>query len=204
MKKTYERIEELRDTAEHIDSGDVVWIGGTEGPAAEFLAALAQRRDELANVTLLVVTGKEPNATLDTLRHCGSFRVLSFYRDAITETYRDGSNSERYEFVTSPAAKAIGLVCRHYNVNTMVLPVCQPGRENRFAVGEAQALSAEMVNACPSVTKRIALVDYKMKASRRSLPIDSFDAIGLYGDLKTRDIFDNSTAAERKSAEAAA
>ena len=150
------------------------------------------------------MTGKEPNATLDTLRHCGSFRVLSFYRDAITETYRDGSNSERYEFVTSPAAKAIGLVCRHYNVNTMVLPVCQPGRENRFAVGEAQALSAEMVNACPSVTKRIALVDYKMKASRRSLPIDSFDAIGLYGDLKTRDIFDNSTAAERKSAEAAA
>ena len=48
MKKTYERIEELRDTAEHINSGDVVWIGGTEGPAAEFLAALAQRRDELA------------------------------------------------------------------------------------------------------------------------------------------------------------
>ena len=48
MKKTYERIVETRDTAEHINSGDVVWIGGTEGTAADFLAALVQRRDELA------------------------------------------------------------------------------------------------------------------------------------------------------------
>ena len=203
MKKTYERIVETRDTAEHINSGDVVWIGGTEGAAADFLAALVQRRDELENVTLLVVTDDKPNASLDTLRHCGGFRVLSFYKDAITESYRESNNSERYEFVTSPAVKAIGLVCRHYNVNTMVLPVCQPGRENRFAVSAAQALSAEIVSSCPTVTKRIALVDYKLKATGTSLPMDSFDVIGLNGDFKTRDIFDNSQET-KPAAEAAA
>ena len=59
MNKTYERIAEVRDTATRIRSGDVVWIGGTEGAANEFLSALSQRRSELKNVTLLVVTGNE-------------------------------------------------------------------------------------------------------------------------------------------------
>ena len=67
----------------------------------------------------------------------------------------------------------------------------------------AQALSAEIVSSCPTVTKRIALVDYKLKATGTSLPMDSFDVIGLNGDFKTRDIFDNSQET-KPAAEAAA
>ena len=200
MKKTYERITEIRDTAAGIGSGDVVWVGGTEGAAAEFLSALTERRNELKDVTLLVLTGGEPNASLETLRHCGGFRVLSFYRDALTETYKDG---DRREFFVSPAVKAIGLICKHYNVNTMVVPVCQPKADGSCAVDAKQVLTALAVSACPSVTKRIALVDYRMKPSKDSFQLDSFDTIGLYGDFRTRDIFDNIGTAERK-AEAAA
>ena len=109
MKKTYDRIAEIRDTASAINPGDVVWVGGTEGAANEFLSALAERRNELRGVTLLVVTGSEPNKYLEQLRHCGNVRVLSFYRDAITETYRTG---DKREFLTSPATKAIDLICR--------------------------------------------------------------------------------------------
>lgn len=200
MKKTYERIEEIRNTAADIKSGDVVWIGGTEGAANEFLSALSQRRDELKNVTLLVVTGSEPNKYLELLRHCGNVRVLSFYRDAITETYRDG---DRRAFFMSPAAKAIGLICEHYKVNTMVVPVCQPRTDGSCAVDAKQVLSALAVSKCATVTKRIALVDYALKPSCESFPMDSFDTIGLSGDFRTRDIFDNLDTKERK-AEAAA
>ena len=121
MNKTYERIAEVRDTATRIRSGDVVWIGGTEGAANEFLSALSQRRSELKNVTLLVVTGNEPNKYLELLRHTGSIRVLSFYKEAIIESYRRSGCFGKYEFVTSPAVKAIGLICRSYGVNTMVV-----------------------------------------------------------------------------------
>ncbi|MGI5978245.1 MAG: hypothetical protein ACOX66_01950 [Oscillospiraceae bacterium] len=192
MKKTYERIEEIRDTAEHIHSGDVVWVGDTEGTAADFLSALAARRNELDNVTLLVVAERKPNASLETLRHCGGFRVLSFYSGAIQETYRDGSQRDRYKFLTSPAGKALGLVCRHYNVNTMVLPVSQPDKNGCCSVSKTAALAAEFVSTCPSVTNRIALIDSSMQHSKATLPLASFDTIGLRGDLKTRDIFDNS------------
>ena len=204
MKKTYERIAEIRDTAAGINSSDVVWVGGSEGAANEFLSALAARKNELHNVTLLVVTGNEPNTALETLRHCGGFRVLSFYKDAISESYRDSGCFGKYEFVTSPAAKAIGLISRHYGVNTMVVPVCPPDKNGNCAVDAKQVQTALAVSLCPSITKRIALVDYSMKPSKDAFPLDSFDTIGLYGDFKTRDIFDNSAAADNRKAKAAA
>ena len=200
MKKTFDRIAEIRETANNIHSGDSVWVGGTEGAANEFLSALAARRNELKDVTLLVVTGSEPNKYLELLRHCGNVRVLSFYRDAITEAYRSG---DRKEFLMSPAVKAIGLICEHYKVNTMVVPVCQPKADGSCAVDARQVLSALAVSKCPTITKRIALVDYSLKAASESFRLDDFDTIGLYGDFRTRDIFDNVDAAERK-AEAAA
>jgi len=200
MKKTYERISEIRDTAAGIRSGDVVWVGGTEGAASEFLSALSERRDELHDVTLLVVTGSEPNKYLEQLRHTGSIRVLSFYRDAITETYKTG---DKRAFLTSPAVKAIGLICSSYGVNTMVVPVCQPKADGSCAVDPKQVQTALAVSACPTVTKRIALLDYSLKPSADAFQLDEFDLIGLYGDFRTRDIFDNVDSSERR-AEAAA
>ena len=199
MKKTYDRIAEIRDTASAINPGDVVWVGGTEGAANEFLSALAERRNELRGVTLLVVTGSEPNKYLEQLRHCGNVRVLSFYRDAITETYRTG---DKREFLTSPATKAIDLICRGYGVNTMVVPVCQPKTDGSCAVDPKQLQTALAVSACPTVTKRIALVDYSLKPSADAFRLDDFDVIGLLGDLSTRDIFDNAVSV--RSAEKAA
>ena len=200
MKKTYDRISEIRDTAAGIHSGDVVWVGGTEGAASEFLSALSERRDELHDVTLLVVTGSEPNKDLEQLRHCGNVRVLSFYRDAITETYRTG---DKRAFLTSPAAKAIDLICRGYGVNVMAVPVCQPKTDGRCAVDPKQVQTALAVSACPTVTKRIALVDYSLKPSADAFLLDDFDAIGLPGDLTTRGIFDNADAAVRAAEKAA-
>ena len=203
MKKTYDRISEIRDTAAGIHSGDVVWVGGTEGAASEFLSALSERRDELQHVTLLVVTGNTPCAALDTLRRDKNFRVLSFYSDAIREAYGSAGCFGKYEYVTAPAVKAIGLVCRHYGVSTMVVPVCQPDKNGSCAVDAKQVQTALAVSACPSIKKRIALVDYAMKPSQDSFRLEDFDTIGLYGDFRTRDIFDNLVATERKAEKAA-
>lgn len=198
MNKTYERIAEVRDTATRIRSGDVVWIGGTEGAANEFLSALSQRRSELKNVTLLVVTGNEPNKYLELLRHTGSIRVLSFYKEAIIESYRRSGCFGKYEFVTSSAVKAIGFICRSYGVNTMVVPVCPPTADGNCAVDPKQVQTALAVSACPSVTRRIALVDHSLRPSADAFKLDDFDTIGLLGDFRTRDIFDNVGITDRK------
>lgn len=198
MNKTYERIAEVRDTATRIRSGDVVWIGGTEGAANEFLSALSQRRSELKNVTLLVVTGNEPNKYLELLRHTGSIRVLSFYKEAIIESYRRSGCFGKYEFVTSSAVKAIGFICRSYGVNTMVVPVCPPTADGNCAVDAKQVQTALAVSACPSVTRRIALVDHSLRPSADAFKLDDFDTIGLLGDFRTRDIFDNVGITDRK------
>lgn len=154
-------------------------------------SALAQRSGELRKVTLLVVTGNEKSEVLEKLRACGSFRVVSFYREAISETYRKSGCFGKYELVTAPATKLIDLICRRYGVNTMVAPVCPPTADGRCAVDARQVQTALAVSACPTVTKRIALVDSGMRPAADSLKLDDFDTIGLGGDLHTRGIFDN-------------
>lgn len=198
MKKTYERISEIRDTAAGINSGDVVWVGGTEGAANEFLSALCARKDELHHVTLLVVTGTQPCEALETLRGSKNFRILSFYSDAIREAYNNSGCFGKYELVTAPAVKAISLICLRYGVNTMVVPVCPPDKNGNCAVDARQVQTALAVSACPTVRKRIGLVDYHMKPAGDSFRLDDFDTIGLYGDFRTRDIFDNLDTAARK------
>ena len=203
MKKTYERISEIRDSAAGISSGDVVWVGGSEGAANEFLSALCERKDELHHVTLLVVTGNGPSTALKTLRESKNFRVLNFYGEALRDAYNNSGCFGKYELVTAPAAKAISLVCLRYGVNVMVTPVCPPDKNGRCAVDARQVQTALAVSACPTVRKRIGLVDYHMKPSRDCFRLDAFDVIGLYGDFRTRDIFDNLDTAVRRSEKAA-
>lgn len=202
MKKTYERIDEVRNTADQIRSGDVVWVGGTEGAAADFLSALSARSGELRGVTLLVVAGAGSEPLLDQLRR-GGIRVLSFYKEALSETYRRRGCFGKYEIVTASAEKAVGLVCRQYGVNVMVVPVCQPKKDGSCAVDARQVLTARAVSRSAGIRTRIALVDYSLRPSTDSFRLDEFDSIGLRGDFTTRGIFDNGPAV-RPRAEAAA
>ncbi len=169
----------MKAAAAEIKSGDTVWVGNTNSISEEFLSALADRQDELENVTILAANGKRPCKILDEIKNSGSFRVLSFFTEALIQTYERG---DKVEFLMSPAAKAITAVCKEFSVNTIAVAVCPPNQEGKSGVGTAGAFITPSINNFPGITKRIAIIDPNLpdntkNESREMLDLSTFDFI---------------------------
>jgi len=173
------KIVNVRAAAGEICSGDTLWVGGSDGAAGVFLEALAARAGELENVTVLVVTGREPCPALETLKRAPGLRALSFFSEAVASCC---TGMGRAELMAAPAEKMLSIVCRSFGVDTVVVPVTLPDGSGRCSVGQGAAFAAPAVCALPGVHKRVCLIDPKLiPASGRleaaTVPFERFELI---------------------------
>lgn len=176
----------INAAANNIHAGDTLWLGGTTGAAGEFLEALVARAGELKDVTVIAITGRDGSAALETLKHEYGFRVLSFFGEALMQTFTEG---DRCRFTASPAARMIGIICEKYGVNTAVVPLCPPDESGVCRVGAGESFVAPTVFEFGGVTKRIALLDPDMlpasgRTATTELSISDFDVVAANGGLK--------------------
>jgi len=176
----------INAAASDIHSGDTLWLGGTIGAAGDFLEALVARAGELKDVTVIAITSRGGSAALETLKHEYGFRVLSFFSDALMQTFTEG---DRCKFAASPAAKMISIICEKYGVNTVVVPLCPPDESGVCRVGAGESFVAPTVFGFSGVTKRIALLDPDMfpasgHAAATELPVSGFDVVAANGGIK--------------------
>lgn len=142
-----------------IKSGDTIWVGNTTGISNEFLEALAKRKNELKNVTILANKGNLPCNILDELKYSDSFHVLSFFKDALVQAYKGSEKTEKTKFLMSGTKVAIEMICKQFGVNTIAVGVCPPDCDGYCNLGKSGAFITLAFNKYEGVSKRIAIID---------------------------------------------
>ncbi|MGI5985935.1 MAG: hypothetical protein GXY01_10990 [Clostridiales bacterium] len=169
----------IKAAAAEIKSGDTVWVGNTSSISEEFLSALAERQNELKNVTILAAKGNRPCKILDEIKYKDSFRVLSFFTEALVQTYEKG---DKVEFIMSSAAKSVAAVCKQFSINAIAIAVCPPDQDGYSSVGTSGGFITPSINDFPGITKRIAIIDPNLpdnpeNENREMLDLSTFDFI---------------------------
>ncbi|MFB0920704.1 MAG: hypothetical protein QMB62_07465 [Oscillospiraceae bacterium] len=180
MKNTNENIAYVSAelAAAAIKSGDTIWVGNTTSGYSAFLKALANRRNELHDVTILLNKGIAPCEILDELSFRNSFRVISFFKEALIKTYEE----DKRAFLKSASNTIIDMICKQYGVNTMVAELCPPDSEGFCNVGAQGVYIMPMINSYSGITRRIAIIDEKLtkaagKKAETEIPLSAFDYI---------------------------
>ena len=167
----------VEDAVNEIKSGDTVWVGSASSISTDFLDALSARQGELENVTILAEKGSLPCAILDELKYKSTFRVMSFFTEALSQTYAKGNKAAFFKFT---APKTIEAVCREFGVNTVAITVCQPDTDGNVNLGKAGNFVTPLINSYAGVTKRIAILDQTLDAAdehETKLALSDFDVV---------------------------
>ena len=169
----------VKTAAAQIKSGDTIWVGNTTSISKEFLDALTDRQNELKNVTILANKGNESCKVLDELKYRSSFKVMSFFKDGLVETYKNGN---KVELLRSTADETVDAVCRQFGVNTIAVAVCPPDSNGNCNVGQSGNFLTPAINTFGGVTKRIAIIDGSLPAindnsSKSTIKLSAFDCI---------------------------
>lgn len=162
-----------------IESGDTIWAGNTTSISVAFLDALAKRQNELKNVTILVAKGNTPCKILDELKYKDSFRVVSFFTEALVQTFKKGNASG---LLMSSAETTIEAICNQFGVNTIAVSVCPPDDKKNCNVGKSGNYITTTINKYSGITKRFAIVDQNLSSavgneSETTLPLSIFDLV---------------------------
>ena len=180
MKKTNENAEYVSAelAAAAIKSGDTIWVGNTTSGYSAFLEALANRGQELHDVTILLNKGTAPCEILDELSFRNSFRIISFFKEALIKTFEEDKRS----FLKSQSNTLINMICKQYGVNTMVAELCPPDSEGFCNVGTQGVYIMPMINSYSGITRRIAIIDEQLspavgKKNETEIPLSAFDYV---------------------------
>lgn len=165
--------------ANEIKSGDTIWVGCESSISKSFLDALAERHNELNDVTILAERGDISCKFLEELKYKKSFRVLSFFTEALIETYKSGNKADFFKFT---APKTIDAICKQFNVNTIAVAVCPPDENGNCNVGKSGNYITPLINNYSGITKRIAIIDQNLPMaigieSETVLPASAFDLV---------------------------
>ncbi len=178
MKNTNVEYASAELAAAAIKSGDTIWVGNTTGGYSAFLEALANRRNELHDVTILLNKGTAPCEILDELSFRNSFRVISFFKEALIKTFE----GDKRAFLKSQSNSVIDMICKQYGVNTMVAELCPPDSEGFCNVGTKGVYIIPMINSHSGLTRRVAIIDEQLspaagKKSETEVPLSVFDCV---------------------------
>lgn len=161
-----------------IKSCDTLWVGNGASSYDAFLEALMKRQDELKDITILFSKGHAPCKILDELKYKSTFHVISFFKEALVQTY--GNNKIR--FIQSASGALLEMICKEFGVNTIVAAACPPDEQGYCNVGKAGAYITTMINRHAGITNRIAIIDEELPCAvgskeETAISLTSFDCV---------------------------
>ena len=164
--------------AASIKSGDTIWLGNGASSYDAFLEALMERQNELKDITILFSKGKATCKILDELKYKSTFHVISFFKEALVQTYEN----DKITFLQSASGSLFDMICKEFGVNTVVAAVCPLDNEGNCNVGKAGAYITPMINKHSGITNRIAIIDGNLpcKAGRNdetTISLSSFNCV---------------------------
>ena len=179
-KKHYsDHLVTMEDAAKSINSGDTIYMGSTLCVPGAFMDALADRCDELSNVTLMANMYLTPSKILMDPSYKKSFHTITMFANVLE---RMASKQNNIDFHAAPYGDLIKSVTEVYKANVVCVEVCPADESGNFNTGILGTNFTPDIMRHESVKKRIAIVNkFQPRAngsdSITKYPVDTFDYI---------------------------
>ncbi len=156
-KKHYEEhLVSMEDAAKNIKSGDTIYMGSTLCVPGAFMDALADRYEELSNVTLVANMYLTPSKILMDPIYKKSFHTITMFANAYE---RMAAKQNNIDFNATPYGDLVKSVTEIYKANVVAIEVCPPDENGKINVGVLGTNFTPNIMRYPGITKRIAVIN---------------------------------------------
>lgn len=179
-KKHYdEHLISMEEVAEKIQSGDTIWMGSTLCIPYAFMDCLADRVDELKDVTLLGNLYLAPNKIMMDPSYKKAFHTISYFGNILE---RMASSMGTVDFNSTPYNILIDSVTKVYKANVVAIEIYPPDEDGNCNVGVLGTNFTPEIIRHDCVKTRIAVMNKHQPLAHGapaqvSLPITMFDYI---------------------------
>jgi len=179
-KKYYdEHLITLQDAPGKIKSGDTIWMGSSLCIPYDFLELLADRYEELSNVTLLGNMYLSPIKVLFDPTYKKAFHTITFFPNVFE---RMSADMGIVDIHSAPYGYLFDAVTEVYKANVVAVEVCPPDEDGNFNVGLLGTNFTPNIMHKGGLTTRIAFVNSYQPTAHGTdkvtkLPVTMFDYI---------------------------
>ena len=134
-KKYYnEHLVTMTEAAGKVNVGDTIWLGSASCIPYTFMDALAERCDELRDITFLGNTFSAPTEIMinPSYSMVKTFHIISFYASVYE---RMAASLGILDFHSAPYGNLIDAVTKVYKANVVAVEVCPPDADGNCNVG---------------------------------------------------------------------
>ena len=123
-------------------------------------------------------TSHEPCKILDEIKYRSTFHVISFFKEALVQTYK----SDKITFLKSTSGSALEMICKEFGVNTVVAAVCPSDNEGNCNVGKSGAYITPIINKHEGIINRIAIIDSSLpcatgRTDETAIALSAFNSV---------------------------
>lgn len=177
-EKRVPKIITLEDAAGLIESQDSLWVGSALGISCTFLDELANRYEELNNVTILGHNFINYYNVLVDPKFGKAFHAISFYEASPFSSI--WYNTNNLEYIKKPCGPYSKTICEKYNINVMVVEVCPPDRNGNCNLGATGSAITPYLSNCEGLTTKIAVINELLRPTYNdgeliNIPLSDFD-----------------------------
>lgn len=179
-KEYYEsHLMSAEDAVKLIESGDRVWVGNVCDVPYDELNLLADRADELSNVTLFSNLLARPIKMLTDVKYKDAFHHISFYPGPVEHA---AHALGLCDYTTVPLRYFRESAIGHFGINVVFIQVAPPSDNGRVNIGSWGAFLASELLRGNDVTKLIGVVNDAIPVAPCvdddliNIPIERFDA----------------------------
>lgn len=174
-----EHLTTMDEAAMAVKSGDTIWLGSTLCIPDAFMDKLADRVDELHDVTLLANMYLNPNRMLMDPSFKKSFHIVSFFANVLE---RMSAQAGVIDFHSAPYGNLETAVTQIYHANIVAVEVCPPDADGNCNVGVLGTNFTPEIIRHDTVQTRIAVINKYQPVAHGSdavtkLPLSMFDYI---------------------------
>lgn len=177
-KKHYqEKLTSMKEAAATIDSGDTLWLGSTLCIPYAFMDTLADRREELENVTLIGNMFLAPNKIMMDPIYKKSFHTISTFANTLE---RMAAKMNNIDFHSAPYGFLVEAVTEVYKANVVCVEICPPDEDGMCNVGVLGTNFTPNIMRSSGIQKRIGIINKSQPRAHGSdevtrLPVEIFD-----------------------------
>lgn len=179
-KQYYEdHLATMEQAAAAIQPGDTIWMGSTLCISDAFMDKLADRADELRDITVLTNMCLAPNKLLLDPSYKKSFHIISFFPNVLE---RMSAEEGIVDFHSAPYGELETAVTKVYKANVVTVEICPPDAEGNCNVGLLGTNFTPEIIRNDCVKKCIAIINKFQPVASGSdevtkLPLSMFDYI---------------------------
>jgi acyl-CoA hydrolase len=156
-KKYYEEnLLSVQEAVNKIESGDTLWLSSTVCIPYDALEVLAERYEELENVTLLSNMFLKPINIITDPKYKKAFKILSFFPNVLE---RAAHKANMVEYVPIPYSYVPYSATEVYKANVVLTEVCEPDEDGYCNVCAVGTIFTPQVLEGKHLNKKIAVIN---------------------------------------------